>query len=159
MYFSELLLDKNGTLRKKGDKIKNEKYAKTLERVQKDPESFYSGELASDIVNDIKKVNGIVTVDDLRNYKSIPRQPYEDELSGMKMYLTPPPTSGAVLALILNILKGWCYHDYETFINVPRSCLIAARMTKKTKKCKTRFRGSPTRNCLCLRLFKKIQVY
>ena len=101
--------------------------------MQKDPESFYSGELASYIVEDIRKVDGIVTAEDLRNYKSIPRQPYEDELSGMKMYLTPPPTSGAVLALILNILKGWCYHDYETFINVPRSCLIAARNDKEYK--------------------------
>ncbi|KAL9980042.1 hypothetical protein ACROYT_G008579 [Oculina patagonica] len=104
---SELLLDKNGKLRKKGDKIKNEKYAKTLERVQKDPQSFYSGELASDIANDIRRVKGIVTLDDLRNYKSISRKPYEGELSGMKMYLTPPPTSGSVLALILNILKGY----------------------------------------------------
>ena len=33
--FSELLLDKNKKLRKKGDKIKNEKYAKTLEKVKK----------------------------------------------------------------------------------------------------------------------------
>ena len=105
-HFSELLLDKNKKLRKKGDKIKNEKYAKTLEQVQNDPESFYSGQLANDIAEDIKIVNGNVTVDDLRNYKSISRKPYEGELSGMKMYLTPPPTSGAVLALILNILKG-----------------------------------------------------
>lgn len=74
--------------------------------MQKDPESFYSGKLASDILDDIRRVNGIVTLEDLRNYKSISREPYEGELSGMKMYLTPPPTSGAVLALILNILKG-----------------------------------------------------
>ena len=108
--FSELLLDKNKNLRKKGDKIKNEKYAKTLEQVQNDPESFYNGTLAKDIAEDIKRVNGNVTVDDLRNYTSISsRKPYKSELSGMNMYLTPPPTSGAVLSLILNILKGgWC---------------------------------------------------
>ena len=104
--FSELLLDKNKKLRKKGDKIKNEKYAKTLEKVQNDPESFYSGELANDIAEDIRIVNGIVELSDLRRYKSINRKPYKSELSGMNMYLTPPPTSGAVLALILNILKG-----------------------------------------------------
>jgi len=75
--------------------------------VQNDPESFYNGTLAKDIAEDIKRVNGNVTVDDLRNYTSISsRKPYKGELSGMNMYLTPPPTSGAVLALILNILKG-----------------------------------------------------
>ena len=95
-------------LLKKGDKIKNEKYAETLEQVQNHPESFYSGPVANAIVKDIKRVNGTVTKDDLRNYTSISRKPYKVELSGMNMYLTPPPTSGAVLALLLNILKGVC---------------------------------------------------
>ena len=78
----------------------------TLERVRDDPESFYNGALASDIIRDLKKVNGMVTDSDLRNYRPITRNPYQRGLSGMKMYLTPPPTSGAVLGLILNILQG-----------------------------------------------------
>ena len=107
--FRELLLDENdNAFYKEGDKIKNEKYAKTLEQVQRDPESFYIGELAIDIARDIARANGNVTADDLRNYKSIIRKPYKVELSGMTMHVTPPPTSGAVLALILNILKGGC---------------------------------------------------
>ena len=96
----------NERLVKEGDVIKNEKYAKTLERVRDDPESFYNGALASDIISDLKKINGMVTDSDLRDYRPIPRDPYQRELSGMKMYLTPPPTSGAVLGLILNILQG-----------------------------------------------------
>ena len=71
-----------------------------------DPESFYNGALASDIIRDLKKVNGMVTDSDLRDYRPITRDPYQRGLSGMKMYLTPPPTSGAVLGLILNILRG-----------------------------------------------------
>ena len=74
--------------------------------MQNNPESFYSGKLANDIADDIRIVNGIVKLDDLRRYKSISRKPYKGELSGMNMYLTRPPTSDAVLALILNILKG-----------------------------------------------------
>ena len=71
-----------------------------------DPESFYNGALASDILRDLERVNGIWTDSDLRDYKHIDSEPYQRELSGMKMYLTPPPTSGAVLGLILNILRG-----------------------------------------------------
>ena len=56
----------------------------------------------------MRMINGSVTSEDLRKYISVIRVPYESELSGTKMYLTPPPTSGAVLALILNILKGGC---------------------------------------------------
>ena len=78
----------------------------TLERVRDDPESFYNGALASDILRDLEKVNGIWTDSDLSGYEHMEREPYQRELSGMKMYLTPPPTSGAVLGLILNILRG-----------------------------------------------------
>ena len=108
-YFSELLLDKNGEPRKE---IKNEKYAMTLEQIRDDPESFYNGPLAESIEQDIsiripdKERKGQVTKKDLSDYNTEIREPLEMELEGMKMLLTPPPTSGAVLGLILNILKG-----------------------------------------------------
>jgi len=104
---SELLLDKNKEPYKKGDKITNKPYARTLEKIQKEPEAFYNGSLARQIYLDIRRAKGEVSEDDLRMYKTVERKPLESELSGMKMYLTPPPTSGAVLALILNILKGY----------------------------------------------------
>ena len=91
--------------------IKNEKYAMTLEKIRDDPYSFYNGSLATKISQDIRRARyqerkGQVTEQDLRNYTTEIREPLESELAGMKMHLTPPPTSGAVLGLILNILKG-----------------------------------------------------
>ena len=125
----------NKRLVKKGDVIKNEKYATTLERVRDDPESFYNGALASDIIRDLKKVNGMVTDSDLRDYRPITRDPYQRGLSGMKMYLTPPPTSGAVLGLILNILQGrssrHCdqYSTYGTYSS-PSLCTHSSSRSK-----------------------------
>ena len=83
-----------------------------------DPDSFYSGALARDILRDIKKVNGSVTEEDLWSYKPIVREPYQSNIQNMTMYLTPPPTSGAVLALILNILRGRSgrKNDYLTLL-------------------------------------------
>ena len=85
----------------------------TLEQIRDDPYSFYNGSLAKMISQDIririppyKENRGQVTEQDLRNYRTEIREPLESELKGMKMFLTPPPTSGAVLGLILNILKG-----------------------------------------------------
>ena len=106
-------MDKSGKPYKKGTIIKNEKYAITLEKIRDDPYSFYNGSLANLISQDIriripryKERKGQVTKQDLRNYTTEIREPLESELAGMKMHLTPPPTSGAVLGLILNILKG-----------------------------------------------------
>ena len=84
----------------------------TLEKIRDNPESFYNGPLAKSISQDITKLipdepkKGQVTEQDLWDYQTEIREPLESELTGMKMYLTPPPTSGAVLGLVLNILKG-----------------------------------------------------
>ena len=110
--FSELLLDKTGKPYKEGTIIKNEKYAMTLEIIRDHPESFYNGTLAKKISKDItegipeEQTKGQVTEQDLKDYRTVIRRPLESKLAGMKMLLTPPPTSGAVLGLVLNILKG-----------------------------------------------------
>ena len=96
-----------------------------------DPESFYNGALASDILRDLEKVNGIWTDSDLRDYKHIDREPYQRELSGMKMYLTPPPTSGAVLGLILNILQGRSSPQNATVIIV--IIIVFLHLTRRLK--------------------------
>ena len=104
-----------------------------------DPESFYNGALARDIISDLKEINGMVTDSDLRDYRPITREPYQRELSGMKMYLTPPPTSGAVLGLILNILQGrssrHCdqYSTYGTYSS-PSLCTHSSSRSKNKKR-------------------------
>ena len=82
------------------------KFAKTLERISDDPEGFYSGELAKDVVKDIQEKGGIITLDDLKNYRVKFRQPMNGSLGNYSWYSTPPPGSGVVLSFILNILKG-----------------------------------------------------
>ena len=77
-----------------------------MEKIRDDPESFYKGPLAEMISQDITHFKGQVTEQDLKDYQTKIRDPLESELAGMTMLLTPPPTSGAVLGLILNILKG-----------------------------------------------------
>ena len=103
-----------------------------------DPESFYDtsdGELGREIISDLQKVSGKVTDRDLRDYRPITRESYQRELSGMKMYLTPPPKSGAVLGLILNILKGrssrHC-NQYSTYSS-PSLCTHSSARSKKQK--------------------------
>ncbi|XP_044174187.1 glutathione hydrolase 1 proenzyme-like [Acropora millepora] len=103
----DLLLDKDNNTFKEGDKITNKKYAKTLEKIQKDPESFYSGSLADKVARDMRTIASKVSRSDLKKYNTKIREPLKGDLSNMTMYLSPPPSSGAVLALILNILKGY----------------------------------------------------
>ena len=59
-----------------GDTIKNIKFAETLSKISKfGPEVFYGGEIGEMIVNSVKNTGGIMTLNDLENYKSVWRDP------------------------------------------------------------------------------------
>ena len=101
-----MLFNKDGELKKLGELLYMPKLAKTLERIRDDPEDFYNGELAKDIVQDIKNGGGIFTLDDLKNCKVKFRLPINGTLGNYSWYSTPPQGSGVVLSFMLNILKG-----------------------------------------------------
>ena len=110
----KLLFNNDGELKKLGELLYMPKFAKTLERIRNSPDDFYNGELAKDIVRDIKDGGGIFTLDDLKNYRVKFRRPMNGTLGNYSWYSTPPPGSGVVLSFILNILKGisaaaWMY--------------------------------------------------
>ncbi|EDO27294.1 predicted protein, partial [Nematostella vectensis] len=103
---SELFITEDGNLRKLGETIKLPKLARTLERIRDDPESFYTGDLARDIVNELQEEGGLITLEDMRNYKVKVKEPLKFRFGEYNFFTTPPPGSGTVLNLILNILKG-----------------------------------------------------
>ena len=120
----ELLFNKDGELKKQGELLYMPKLAKTLERIRDDPEGFYNGSLAKDIVQDIKDGGGIFTLDDLKNYRVKFRRPMNGTLGNYSWYSTPPPGSGVVLSFILNILKGgyFIYHAFGCFFFIEFRC-------------------------------------
>ena len=99
---------RDGKILTKGDKITNKALAKTLKTIANhgNADPFYSGKLAHRFIREVKKHNGVMTVDDLVNYKAVERKPLVSKLGEYTMLNTPPPASGPVLAYILNILKG-----------------------------------------------------
>ncbi|XP_077985213.1 glutathione hydrolase 1 proenzyme-like [Glandiceps talaboti] len=103
-----LLTKPDDSLYNEGDLLFRPKYAKTLQLMSEGSDrTFYEGPLAQDIVADITEEGGIITLDDLKNYKALLKKPIESTFGNYTLY-TAPPTSGAViLALILNILKGY----------------------------------------------------
>ncbi len=69
-------------------------------------EPFYRGQIAEIMEEEIEEQGGILTVDDLKDYKAIARKPVTTKLGSYTMLNTPAPASGPILALIMNILKG-----------------------------------------------------
>ncbi|XP_022086375.1 gamma-glutamyltranspeptidase 1-like [Acanthaster planci] len=104
----EIFLNSEGEILKEGDTLVDIKLAETYKKLAEGGENaFYKGDLADDIVADIADRGGIITKADLENYQVRRKEPLMFELDGMKVYSPPPPGSGAVYALIMNILQGY----------------------------------------------------
>lgn len=128
----ELLIDNKGNLKKLGTVLKMPKLARTLERIRDDPEGFYNGSLAEDIVKDIQDGKGIITLEDLKNYRTKVRTPLSATMGNYTWYTNPPPGSGAVISLILNILKGYNFTE-DSRKDLDSSILTYHRITEAFK--------------------------
>ena len=92
-----------------GDVIKNSDLQATLKAIQKDgAKAFYEGPIAKKIVDEVQAEGGILTLDDLKNYKVQARKPVTGNYRGYTIISTPPASSGGThIVQLLNILENW----------------------------------------------------
>jgi gamma-glutamyltranspeptidase/glutathione hydrolase len=85
--------------------------ASTLERIAKQGASeFYEGKTARMIADAMQKNGGLITVEDLRNYKPVVREPLRGSYHGYDIITAPLPSSGGVCILqMLGMLDGTRY--------------------------------------------------
>ncbi|KAK7161027.1 hypothetical protein R3I94_003867 [Phoxinus phoxinus] len=105
----EVFCDSNNNLLKENDIIRFPKLALTYMKIAEEgPDVFYNGSLTQTIVDDIKAAGGIITREDLLNYKPVLNEYALNFTVGKYIFHAPDaPFGGPVLALILNILKGF----------------------------------------------------
>jgi gamma-glutamyltranspeptidase/glutathione hydrolase len=100
---------RNGNFYREGELFRQPELAATFARLQRfGPNEFYEGETARLIVADMKRNNGLMTLDDLHGYVAKERVPLRGNYRGHEIISMPPPSSGgAVLIQMLNILEGF----------------------------------------------------
>lgn len=100
----------NGKFYEEGDVLRQPELAATLTRMQKGgAKEFYTGETARLIAEDMKRNNGLMTLDDLKNYQPKERKPLRGSYRGYEIITMPPPSSGGIVMLqVLNMLEN---HD------------------------------------------------
>ncbi len=100
---------RNGNFYNEGDLFRQPDLAATFARLQQQgPNEFYTGQTARLIADDMKRNNGLLTLDDLRGYVAKEREPLRGNYRGYEIISMPPPSSGgAVLIEMLNILEGY----------------------------------------------------
>lgn len=110
------IFTRNGEYYQPGEKLIQTDLAKTLEAISENPQSFYRGKIAETIASDMKKNGGLITIEDLKQYQAIWRNPVCGNFRKSKICSMPPPSSGGVhLLQMLNMigdtdLKSWGWH-------------------------------------------------
>src|SRR5665213_1674419 len=92
-----------------GDRLIQSDLAETLQAIaDKGANGFYQGAVAANIAAAVRAAGGVMTVDDLKNYKAIERPVVRGSYRGYDIISVPPPSSGGVhLIEMLNILEGY----------------------------------------------------
>ena len=105
---SRRIFQRDGNYYQPGETFKQPELAKTLERIAENPDDFYHGSLARELVSAIQKGGGLITADDLAQYQVKERAAIRGTYRGYEVISAPPPSSGGVaLVEILNILEGY----------------------------------------------------
>ncbi len=98
-----------------GDTLIQKEMAKTLELIRdKGRAGFYEGQTAELIVAEMKRGNGLISMEDLKNYKSKWREPIVGYYKDFKITSMPPPSSGGVaLIQLLKMVKPFPLDAWE----------------------------------------------
>jgi gamma-glutamyltranspeptidase/glutathione hydrolase len=104
---SKRIFQRDGQLYKEGETFRQPELARTLQRIAADPEDFYHGKMARELVADLKKGGALLTLEDLAAYTVVERAPIAGSLHEYTVISAPPPSSGGIVLLsALNILEG-----------------------------------------------------
>ena len=92
-----------------GDLVVRADYARTLEEVARlGPDVLYVGSIGQMVVDDMASNGGIVTSDDLRDYRIHLREPVRGTYRGYEIVAMAPTSSGGTAIVeMLNILQGF----------------------------------------------------
>lgn len=128
---------------KPGDTLVQKELAETLKRIRDNGrKGFYSGKTAKNIANTMKRGGGIISPEDLQNYRSKWRKPIVGWYKGYKVISMPPPSSGGIaLVQLLHMVENYPVRDYG--FNSDRSIHLFAEAEKRVYADRAQYLGDP----------------
>ncbi len=99
---------------KAGDLLVQPALAQTLTRIRDNGAAgFYEGETAEMIVAEMKAGHGIISLEDLKNYEAVWREPLVSNYKDYKVISMPPPSSGGLaLSQLLRMVEPYPLRKY-----------------------------------------------
>jgi gamma-glutamyltranspeptidase/glutathione hydrolase len=104
----------DGSFYEPGERFIQKDLAATLRRIsEQGAKEFYEGKTAELLVAEMAKHDGLITMEDMKNYSPTIREPVKGTYRGYDIYSMSPPSSGGVhVVQILNMLEGYPIAEY-----------------------------------------------
>jgi len=106
---TKIFMTSDGQPYGQGDVLQQKDLAWSLKTIAKEGASaFYRGDIAKKLIAEMQKHAGLLTLEDLQNYRAVVREPVRGTYRGVEIFSMPPPSSGGIhLIQMLNILEGY----------------------------------------------------
>jgi gamma-glutamyltranspeptidase/glutathione hydrolase len=130
---------------KVGETFKQPELAQTLERIaDKGVSEFYQGKTADLLVAQMQASNGLISKDDLKDYKAVWREPMRIDWRGNVVYTAPLPSSGGIaLAQLLGIKEQRAADFKGVGLNSARYIHLLAEIEKRVFADRADYLGDP----------------
>ncbi len=130
---------------KVGETFKQPELAQTLERIaDKGVSEFYQGRTADLLVAQMQADKGLISKDDLKDYKAVWREPMAIDWRGNVVYTAPVPSSGGVaLAQLLGIKEQRAADFKGVELNSARYIHLLAEIEKRVFADRADYLGDP----------------
>ena len=130
---------------KAGETFKQPELAATLTRIAaQGAKGFYEGKTADLIAAAMKARGGLITKEDLHEYKAVWRQPIEANWNGYRIITAPPPSSGGIGLVQLLKMKADLKDDFnDVKLNSPQYIHLVAEIEKRVFADRAQYLGDP----------------
>ena len=133
----------DGTPLQEGDRLIQADLAATLTAIaEQGPRGFYEGSVAERLAKAVRDGGGLMTVDDLKSYQAVIRNPVRGNYRGYDIVSMPLPSSGGTVLLeTLNILEGFPMADMKQ--GTAPSLHVIVEAMKRAYADRARYLGDP----------------
>ncbi|MBN3789764.1 gamma-glutamyltransferase [Burkholderia sp. Ac-20353] len=133
-----------GTM-KAGANFRQPDLAAVLTRISNDgAKDFYDGRTAELIAASMKAGNGLITKQDLQQYRAVWREPIQANWNGYRVITAPPPSSGGIGLVQLLKMKADRKQDFDgVTLNSPQYVHLIAEIEKRVFADRAQYLGDP----------------
>ncbi|MHA6727730.1 gamma-glutamyltransferase [Chryseobacterium sp. A301] len=128
---------------KPGDLLIQKNLATTLKLIKKEgAKGFYEGATAEKVAKGVQLQKGILSLDDLKNYKVVFRTPLEFDYKGYSILTMPLPSSGGILLAQMLRMSSFAHLDQMGFQS-PEAMQVMIEAQRRAYADRAEFMGDP----------------